>query len=71
MKKKLLNVVSMFDDTAVLLASDGLSRAPDKIALIWDSKPPVNWPQLLIYGGLGLLVAALIMNYLALKRLLA
>jgi hypothetical protein len=68
-KKKLLNVVSMFDDTSVLLASDGFSRAPDKIALIWDAKPLVNWPQLLIYGGLGLLVAALIMNYLAFRNI--
>jgi len=68
-KKKLLNVVSMFDDTAVLLASDGFSRAPDKIALIWDSKPLVNWPQWLIYGGLILLLAALIANYIAFRHI--
>jgi len=68
-KKKLLNVVSMFDDTAVLLASNGFSRAPEKIAVIWDAKPPVNWPQVLIFGGLGLLLGAIIMNYLALRNI--
>ena len=68
-KKNLLNVVSMFDDTAVLLASNGFSRAPDKISVIWDAKPLINWPQVLIFGGLGLLVAALIMNYLAFRNI--
>jgi hypothetical protein len=68
-KKKLLNVVNMFDDTAVLLASNGFSRAPDKISIIWDAKPLVNWPQVLIFGGLGLLLAALIMNYLAFRNI--
>jgi hypothetical protein len=68
-KKNLLNVVSMFDDTAVLLASNGFSRAPDKISIIWDAKPLVNWPQVLIFGGLGLLVAAIIMNYLAFRNI--
>jgi hypothetical protein len=68
-KNKLLNVVSMFDDTAVLLASNGFSRAPDKISVIWDAKPLVNWPQVLIFGGLVLLLAALIMNYLAFRNI--
>lgn len=68
-KNKLLNVVSMFDDTAVLLASNGFSRAPDKIAVIWDSKPLINWPQVLIIGGFVLLLAAIIMNYLAFRHI--
>jgi|694.fasta_scaffold01127_20 hypothetical protein len=68
-RTKLLNVVSMFDDTAVLLASNGFSRAPDKIAVIWDAKPLVNWPQVLIIGGFILLLAAIIMNYLAFRNI--
>jgi hypothetical protein len=68
-RNKLLNAVSMFDDTAVLLASNGFSRAPDKISVIWDAKPLVNWPQVLIFGGLVLLLAALIMNYLAFRNI--
>jgi hypothetical protein len=68
-KNKLVNVVSMYDDTAVLLASNGFSRAPDKIAIIWDAKPLVNWPQVLIIGGFILLLAALIMNYLAFRHI--
>ena len=68
-KNKLLNVVTMFDDTAVLLASNGLSRAPEKIAVIWDSKPLINWPQVLVIGGFVLLLAALIMNYVAFRHI--
>ncbi len=68
-KNKLLNVVTMFDDTAVLLASNGFSRAPDKIAVLWDSKPLINWPQVLIIGGFILLLAAIIMNYLAFRHI--
>lgn len=68
-KNNLLNVVSMYDDTAVLLASNGFSRAPDKIAIIWDAKPLVNWPQVLIIGGFVLLLAALIMNYVAFRHI--
>lgn len=68
-KNKLLNVVTMFDDTGVLLASNGLSKAPDKIAVIWDSKPLINWPQVLVIGGFVLLLAALIMNYLAFRHI--
>ena len=67
-KNDLRHLVSMFDDTAVLLASDGFSRAPDKISVVWDTKPLVNWPLVLIIGGLVLLVAALIMNYLAFRH---
>ncbi len=67
-KTKLLNVVTMFDDTAVLLAGNGLSRAPEKIAVIWDSKPLINWPQVLVIGGFVLLLAALIMNYVAFRQ---
>lgn len=68
-KNKLLNVVTMFDDTAVLLASNGVSRAPDRIAVLWDSKPRINWPQVLIIGGFILLLAAIIMNYLAFRHI--
>ena len=68
-KNNLLNVVTMFDDTAVLLASNGLSRAPEKIAVIWDSKPLINWPQVLVIGGFVLLLAALIMNYVAFRHI--
>ena len=68
-KNKLLNVVTMFDDTAVLLASDGFKSAPDKIAVLWDSKPLINWPQVLIIGGFILLLAAIIMNYLAFRHI--
>ncbi|MCX6496678.1 MAG: hypothetical protein NTW23_05050 [Rhodoluna sp.] len=68
-RNKLINVVNMFDDTAVLLASNGFSRAPDKISIIWDAKPLINWPQVLIYGGLCLLLAAIIMNYLAFRNI--
>ena len=68
-KTKLLNAVSMFDDTAVLLASNGISQAPDKISVIWDSKPLINWPQVLLIGGFVLLLAALVMNYLAFRHI--
>jgi len=67
-KNKLLNVVSMFDDTGVLLASNGFSRAPDKISVIWDAKPLVDWPMVFIYGGLGLLLAAILMNFVAFRH---
>jgi outer membrane murein-binding lipoprotein Lpp len=37
--------------------------------VIWDSKPPINWPQVLVIGGFILLLAAIIMNYLAFRNI--
>lgn len=68
-QNNLLTEVSMYDDTAVLLASDGLHRAPTTVTVIWQSANLINWPLLLIYGGAILLVLALIMNYIAFRHI--
>jgi hypothetical protein len=68
-QNNLLTEVSMYDDTAVLLASDGLHRAPTTVTVIWQSANLINWPLLLIYGGAVLLVLALIMNYIAFRHI--
>ncbi len=68
-QNNLLTEVSMYDDTAVLLASDGLHRAPTTVTVIWQSANLINWPLLLIYGGSILLVLALIMNYIAFRHI--
>jgi hypothetical protein len=68
-KNNLLTTVSMYDDTAVLLASDGLHRGPTNVTVIWQSANLINWPLLLIYGGAVLLVLALIMNYIAFRHI--
>ncbi len=67
-KNSLLTQVNMFDDTAVLLASDGLAHAPGDITLKWQVANIINWPFILIFGGLGLLLVALIVNYLAFRH---
>jgi hypothetical protein len=68
-KNTLLTKVGMYDDTAVLLASDGYHRAPSDISIIWESANLINWPLILIYGGCVLLLLALIMNYLAFRHI--
>ncbi|CAB4678292.1 unannotated protein [freshwater metagenome] len=59
----------MYDDTAVLLASDGLHRGPTNVTVLWQTANLINLPQLLIYGGAVLLVLALIMNYIAFRHI--
>jgi len=68
-KNTLLTKVGMYDDTAVLLASDGYHRAPSNVTVIWQSANLINWPIILIYAGCILLVLALIMNYVAFRHI--
>lgn len=68
-KNSLISKVDMYEDTAVLLASDGFKRAPGEITVKWQVANLIHWPYLLIYGGLALLLAALIMNYLAFRHI--
>jgi len=67
-KSNLLTQVSMFEDTAVLLAGDGFSRAPQSIAIIWKIDQPVNWPWVLFGLGFLFLIAALMINYLGFRN---
>ncbi|NBR64459.1 MAG: hypothetical protein EBS85_02095 [Micrococcales bacterium] len=66
-QNNLRTAVTMYDDTAVLLASDGFHRAPGKVSVIWETANLINWPLILIYFGVFLLLLALIMNYLAFR----
>ncbi|NBW73413.1 MAG: hypothetical protein EBR26_03260 [Microbacteriaceae bacterium] len=59
----------MAEDAAVLLASDGYKHAPDTISIIWQVDNLINWPLLLIYGGAGLLVLGLILNFWAFRHI--
>lgn len=68
-KNDLNTEVAMAEDTAILLASDGFKHAPDAITVIWQVNTLVDWPLLLIFGGLGLLVIGLILNFLAFRKL--
>ncbi len=68
-KNDLTTEVAMADDTAILLASDGFKHAPDAITVIWQVKTLIDWPLLLIYGGLGLLILGLILNFWAFRKL--
>lgn len=63
-RSRLVTPVETDADTGVLLASDGLHRAPTDVLLTWRQPELVNWPMILIVGGLVLLVAAFIANYL-------
>jgi hypothetical protein len=68
-KNSLLTNVVMYDDTAVLLASDGYHRAPTNVTVIWESANLINWPIILTYSGCILLLLALIMNYVAFRHI--
>lgn len=68
-KNSLTTEVAMAEDTAVLLASDGFKHAPDAISIIWQVNTLIDWPLVLIYGGLGLLILGLILNFWALRKL--
>lgn len=67
-KSKLLTQVSMFEDTGVLLAGDGFSRAPQSIAIIWKIDQPINWPWVLFAMGFVFLISALIINFLGFRN---
>ena len=67
-KSNLLTQVSMFEDTGVLLAADGFSRAPQDVSIIWRTDLPVNWPLVLFILGFVFLIAALITNYLGFRN---
>lgn len=68
-KTKLEAPVAMYDDTAVLLASNGFGRAPSNIKLSWQVANLIDWPTILIYSGLVLLALAIIMNILAFRHI--
>jgi hypothetical protein len=68
-KTNLLTQVSMFDDTGVLLASDGFSRAPQYVSIIWQIDLPINWPIVLFILGFVFLIAALIINFLGFRNI--
>ena len=65
---KLLTQVEMFDDTGVLLAGDGFTRAPQFVSIIWKIDQPVNWPLVLFVMGFVFLISALIVNYLGFRN---
>ena len=67
-KTNLLTQVSMFEDTGVLLASNGFSRAPLDVSVIWKIEQPINWPWILFGIGFVFLIAALITNYLGFRN---
>lgn len=68
-KNDLNTDVAMADDTAILLASDGFKHAPEAVTIIWQVNTLIDWPLVLIYGGLGLLILGLILNFWALRKL--
>ncbi len=68
-KNDLNTDVAMADDTAILLASDGFKHGPEVVTIIWQVNTLIDWPLVLIYGGLGLLVLGLILNFWALRNL--
>jgi len=68
-KTKLEAPVAMYDDTAVLLASNGFGRAPSNVKITWQVANLIDWPSILIYGGLVLLGLAVIMNILAFRHI--
>ena len=68
-KSKLEAPVAMYDDTAVLLASNGFGRAPSNVKITWQVANLIDWPSILIYGGLVLLGLAVIMNILAFRHI--
>ncbi|MFM8926598.1 MAG: hypothetical protein ACKOFA_00125 [Rhodoluna sp.] len=68
-KNQLQTQVNMAEDTAVLLASDGYAHAPDTVSIFWQVNNLINWPLLLIYGGSGLLVLGLILNFWAFRHI--
>jgi hypothetical protein len=67
-KTNLVTQVSMFEDTGVLLASDGFSRAPLDVSVMWKIDQPINWPWILFAIGFVFLIAALITNYLGFRN---
>jgi hypothetical protein len=54
---------------AVLLASDGVSPAPDSVTLTWPIKFDLLPSNLLLGFGFGILVLALIMNFLSYRSM--
>ena len=68
-KNSLNTQVAMAEDTAILLASDGYKHAPSAVSLIWQVKTLIDWPLVLIFGGLALLILGLILNFWALRKL--
>lgn len=68
-KNDLNTDVAMADDTAILLASDGFKHGPEAVTIIWQVNTLIDWPLVLIYGGLGLLVLGLILNFWTLRKL--
>ena len=68
-KNKLRTAVTMYDDSGLLLASNGFNRAPSKISIVWEKDNLVNWPMIVIYCSIGLLALALIMNFVAFRHI--
>jgi len=68
-KNDLNTDVAMADDTAILLASDGFKHGPEAVTIIWQVNTLIDWPLVLIYGGLGLLVLGLILNFWTLRKM--
>ena len=68
-KNDLVTKVNMFDDTAVLLASDGQHRGPSVVTVLWNQTGIINWPLVFIFTGLVLLVFALVVNFLGFRNI--
>ena len=60
--KHLASSVQIEDQAAVLVASDGISAAPSQIKLVWQIFHSNLLSDTLIYGGLAMLLAAIIVN---------
>ena len=57
------------DSVSVIVASDGVKKAPNKIALVWPLETGTPWAGPLIVGGGVLLVLGLVLYLFALRHL--
>lgn len=56
-------------DTAVLVASNGVKKAPSKIDIIWPIAYDLTPSNVLLISGLVFLIGAIVLNYLGFRHL--
>ena len=61
--------VDRAEDGAALVASDGIRPLPKTLKIIWPIPHDLTRSNLLLVAGIALLVAALIMNYIAYRHM--
>jgi hypothetical protein len=57
------------EDAAVLIASDGIHPSPTNLTMVWPIKHDLTWSNIALWAGGALLLAALIMNFLAYRHM--